>query len=333
MIKLYVFLSVLFVSTAQAYVPTVESLFRHGSNPDVLSNGLSITMVVKKVLPGEKAGNTVNDVALVQDTKVEDFFRLYFTKNQNEALKVSQTRYNNPSYSESALEHKIYYPNFNSYTIKPDLEHSEKGIFFGVLYSLALNNGAHMVNYLKALGIPVKLNEDIINREKVEFLANYKRYLVTVNKDRNARKSEVNPMRPDDSAAKDKAESIMGESMYVDLGQVKLGRDEGQVAWIVTAGAFEAVFSYKDRDLQRIKYKTSAGEYEIICKDYWLANGTHLLPRYILVKTFTGQQFQVEITNLRHYIEKDDDLVKRLKNWDLVLKGKESPTPRPEFLL
>jgi hypothetical protein len=53
----------------------------------------------------------------------------------------------------------------------------------------------------------------------------------------------------------------------------------------------------------------------------------------MLIKTFNGQQYQVEITNVRHYIEKEDDLVRRLKNWDQVLKGKESTELRPEFLL
>jgi hypothetical protein len=57
------------------------------------------------------------------------------------------------------------------------------------------------------------------------------------------------------------------------------------------------------------------------------------LPRYILVKDFKGESFQIELTNLRHYPEKEDDLAKRLKKWDLILKGKDSTEARPEFLL
>jgi hypothetical protein len=322
----------LFVSTANAYVPTVESLFRHGSNPDVVGNGLSITMIVKKIQPGEKENTTVNDVTLLKEEKPEDFYKVFFTK-AGDHLKVSQTRYNSNSFSEGSLEHKIYYPNFNAYTMKPSIEQAEKGIFFGLLHSLTLNNGAHLVNYLKSLGTPVKLNNDLINREKIDFLADYKRYLVTINKDRNAKKTEVNPMRPEDANARHRAEEIMGESMYVDTKQVTLSKDEGQIAWVVNAGAFEAVASYKERDIQRIKYKSAAGDFEIICKDYWLANGTHALPRFMLIKTFSGLSYQVEITNLRHYVEKEDDLIKRLKNWDQLLKGKESLDPRPEFLL
>lgn len=319
-------------SSVHAYVPTVESLFRHGANPDVTANGLSLTLVVKKILPGEKPGTSVHDVSLLKNEKAEDYYKIFFTKF-GDNLKVAQTRYTSSNFSEAALEHKIYYPNFSAYTIKPNIEQAEKGVFFGLLHSMTLNNGAHLVNYLKSLGVPVRLNTEIINREKVEFLADYKRYLVIISKDRNARKTEVNPMRPDDSAAMNRAEEIMNEPMYTDMKQVKLAKDEGTVAWTVNAGAFEAVVSYRNREVQKIKYKSAAGDFEVICKDYWLANGTHALPRFMLIKSFSGQNYQVEITNLRHYLEKEEDLIRRLKNWDQVLKGKESTEMRPEFLL
>lgn len=322
----------LFIASAHAYVPTVESLFRHGSNPEVSANGVSLTLVVKRIQPGESKSGSVNDASLLKEQRVEDFYKIFFTK-AGDSLKVAQSRYSNGSYSEGSLLHKTYYPNFNAFTIKPGVESAEKGVFFALLNSLVFNNGSHMVNYLKSLGVPVRLNNEIINREKVEFLADYKRYLVVINKDRNARKTEVNPMQPDDPAARERAQSIMGSSMYTDTKQVKLSKDEGQIAWVVNAGPFEAVASYKERDIQRVTYKSTAGDFEVICKDYWLANGTHALPRYMLIKTFNGEQFQIEITNLRHYVEKEDDLVKRLRNWDQILKGRESTEPRPEFLL
>src|SRR5690606_4534630 len=103
--------------------------------------------------------------------------------------------------------------------------------------------------------------------------------------------------------------------------------------WVVNAGNFEAVFSYKERDAQRIKFKSAAGDMEIILKDYYLANGTHAFPKFILIRTFSGEQYQLETLNLRHYAEKEEDMVKRLRNWDQILKGKESGDLRPEFLL
>lgn len=321
-----------FTSFAEAYVPTVESLFRHGSNPDVTANGISLTFMVRKIKLGERTGSALTDVSLLKDSKAEDYFKLFFNK-KDELLKVAQSRYNSSNFSEGSLIHKIYYPNFTAFTIKPSPVEAQKGIFFGLINALALNDGAHLVNYLKTLGVPVRLNDELINREKVEFLATYKRYLALIAKDRNAKKTEMNPMKPTDPAARERVDQIMDSPMYVDTGHVKLAKDEGNIAWVVKAKDFEGVVSYKEREISRIKFKSPAGDFEIICKDYWLADGVHSFPKYILVKTLNGEQFQLETLNLRHYNEKEDDMVKRLRNWDQILKGKESTELRPEFLL
>ncbi len=330
--KFVLFLSLISAS-AFAYVPPVESLFRHGGNPEISATGISVTMNVKRLEAGTKP-TTTHDVSLLKETKTDDFYRLFFSRsNTSETVKLAQTRYANNSFSEDSLEHKIYYPNFTPFTIRATAEQAEKGIFFALMSSLVLNDGSHLVNYLKALGVPVRLNNDLINREKLELMAEYKRYLVTINKDRNAKKNLSNPLRPDDSAARVAADKIMKEPMYVDLNQVKLAREDGQMAWSINAGTFEAVVSYKEREVQKIKFKSQLGDFEIICKDYWLANGTHSLPRYIIVRDFKGESYQVELTNLRHYNEREDDIVKRLNKWDQILRNKEASDPRPEFML
>jgi hypothetical protein len=326
----FFFLTLMMASQAMAYVPTVESLFRHGSNPDISSNGLSLTLIVKKM--DQQSKKPTEDDSTIEEKRQEDFYRIFFTQTSS-GLKVAQARYRNGTFSDSALEHKIYYPNFTPFTVKPDVEFIEKGLFYGLLNSMALNNGAHIVNYLKGLGVPVKLNSEIINREKITYLVAYKQYLVAINRDRAARKTETNPLRPEDAVSRERVEKVMKEPMYVNTQQVKLFRDEGEIVWQVAAGNFEATASYNHRDIQKIKYQTPAGEYLISCRDYWLLNGTHSMPRYIMIKTLKGESYQVEITNMRHYPEKEEDLVRRLKKWDEVLRGKESTDARPEFLL
>lgn len=315
-----------------AYIPTAESLFRHGSNPDVTANGVSITFSIKKIDTVAKAeGKT--DVSLLHETKSDDYFKMFYTKIGQDVWKIAQTRYENPSFNESSLLEKKYFPNFTSYTMKGTAEEAEKGIFQGMLISMIFNDGTFLINYLKSLGIPVKLNSEIINRQKVTYLASYKQYLFAINKDRTNRKTEINPLKPEDLATREKVDLAMNEPMYVDQKQVKLSRENGDISWLLNAEPFEAVISYKDKEIQRIKYKTQLGDYEIICKDYWLANGTHSLPRHIIVKDFKGEMLQVEILNLRHYLEKESDIISRLKKWDSILKGKESSEPKPPFVL
>lgn len=305
---------------ARAYVPTVESLFRHGGNAEVTANTVSMSLKVTRPMTGEEAQPT------------EDFYKLFITRSGTDAMKIAQTRYTNASYSESSLDHKTYFPNFTAFTMKPSADQVEKGLFFALVRSLVLNDGEHMVQYLKTLGVPVRLNKELINRDKIELLANYKRYLIATNRDR--KKVDANPLRPEDPSERARVEKLMDESLYVDTKNVKLSRENGEMAWLITAGAFEAVVSYDRRHPLRLKYKTGTGEFEILCQDYWLSNGTHYMPRLLTVKNISGETYQVEIGSFRHLTEKEDDTVRRLQKWDQILKGKESAgTPRPEFLL
>jgi hypothetical protein len=323
------FLFTLIISTqAIAYVPTVESLFRHGSNADVSTTGVSFTLALKKMTPGEEG-----KPHLPTDQKGDDYFKIFLTKMAGDNLKVAQARYTDNTFSESSLAHKIYYSTFSPYTLRPSVEQMQKGVFFALINSLAYNNGSHMVNYLKTLGVPVKLNSDLINREKIDYLASYKRYLVTINQNKALKKTESNPLRPQDAATRERVEAVMNESMYVDTKQVRLGKEEGEMAWFAEAGPFTAVFSYNTRDLLKLVLKSAAGEIEILCRNYGLLNGTHRFPRTMLIRDFSGDNYEVEVTDLRHYVERDDDVLRRQKKWDMILKGKESASPRPDFLL
>jgi len=329
MIKFLILGFLISISTF-AYVPTVESLFRHGSNPDLTTNAAMLTFAVRKADAHEERPSS--DTSLLKETKNEDFYRLYFSKYKDDALKISQTRYEDKSFSETSLMEKKYYPNFTQNSIRANAEESEKAIFHGVLRSIIFNEGSYILESLKRLGVPVKLNREILNKAKVELLASYKQYLITINKDKDARKTLENPLSPKAADQRDYVNNLMKESMYVDQDNVKIAKDDSDLGWMVNAGDFEAVFNYQTRDLVRIKYKTELGELEIQCKDYFLSNGQHRLPKYIILKDYKGEVFQIELMNLRHFNERETDLVKRLAKWDEILKGKTSDAPKPSFV-
>lgn len=322
------FLAFFLSLSAFAYVPTVESLYRFGGNPDVTANAAVISLVVRKIDAAQKA-----DDSLLREKTGEEFYRIYLTKAGSDTLKITQVRYTDGSFSDNSIDHKIYYPNFTPHTLKPSLEQMEKGLFYTLLHSMIFNNGSQLISYLKTLGVPVRHNADLINREKIEYLASYKRYLKSIGQNRAARKTEVNPLRPEDAAARERVESVMNESMYVDTGHVRLGKDEGKVAWLVTAGPFESVHAYDSRAVQKYKFKSAAGEYIVQARDFWMPNGTHFFPKYFLIRDFSGENYQVDVVDMKHFLEKEDDLIKRQRRWDQLLRGKESQAPRPEFLL
>lgn len=313
--------------SAHSYVPTVESLYRFGGNPEVTANAAVLSLVVRK-LESEGQGDS-----LLKENKSEGYYRLYFTKSTGDALKIAQVRFKESRFTDASLDHKIYYPNFTPRSLRPTLDQMEKGLFLSLLHSMIFNNGSQMISYLSGIGVPVKPNSEIINREKVDYLASYKKYLVNISNNRSARKTEVNPLKPEDPAARERVNRIMDESMYVDTGHVKLAKEEGKPAWAVSAGSFESVHAYESRAVLRYKYKTDAGEFTVIPRDYWLATGTHLFPKSFLIRNFRGENFEVDVVDYRHFLDKEEELIKRQKKWDQQLRSGMSSEPRPEFLL
>jgi hypothetical protein len=310
-------LFVFFISfSAFSYVPTVESLLRHGTNPDLAVNAMSISVAVKS-----------------EDGAREDFFKIYFHRPTRDVLRVAQARYSSGEFSDKSFLGKVYQSNVSPEIFKINGDDVARGLFFGILKSVLFNDGEFLVTYLKRLGAPVRLNAEILNRDKIELLASYKRYLFALNKDRSLRKTEANPLRPDDAPTRERVDRIMSEPMYVDMKQVALVREGNQMAWAITAGDFSAIVSHSEREIQKLKYKSASGEVEFQLLNYWRANGTHSVPRKMIVKDSLGSSFEVEILNLRHYGEREGDMAVRLKRWDSLPRSKEVGAPVPLFLL
>lgn len=315
----------LFSQAAWSYVPTVESLFRNGSNPDFNGNVAILNIKVTKVDPS----------GIIQDDKNmnSEYFRLYYTRTSDDVLKLNQFKYPDQSFTEDDFVHRTYYSNFNAFTLANQPSAVEKSLFYGVMQSLVLQDGQFLVNYLKSLGLPLKLNKEIINREKISLLAQYKQYMVTINQDKEARKTLENPLRPNDAEKREQVEKLMNESMYVDTQHVVLAKEGTEMSWKVNLEGFDASVSYDKRYLQKMSFKAQTGDVEFIFKDYGLVNATHVLPKYILIRDFNGENYQVEILNLRYASLNDSSFVKKLREWDQKAKTRNVEVLRPSFLL
>src|SRR5690606_7556519 len=267
------------IQSAWGFVPTVESLFRNGSNPDITGNVAILNLKITKMDPSgimQEASNAPTE-----------YFKIYYTK-LDEVYKLNQLKYTDESFDDKKIIHHSYYPNYNAFSFANQPAVTEKSLFYGVLNSLVLHDGQFLVSYLKSVGLPLRLNKEIINREKIQLLAQYKQYLVTINQDREARKTLENPLRPSDPNKREQAESIMNESMYVDTQQVKLSKDGGEMSWRVNVEGFDASVSYRKRYLQKITFKGAAGDLEFLFKDHALVNASHVLPKQILIRDFNG---------------------------------------------
>lgn len=311
---------------AWSYVPTVESLFRNGSNPDINGNVAIVNLKITKMDPSGMMQEEKNNPS--------EYYRVYYTKLSDEVIKLNQFKYSNDSFqNEGNIVHRAYYPNFNSYSLANQPNALEKSMFYGILHSLALQNGEFLVSYLKSLGLPLKLNKEIINREKIGYLAQYKQYLMTINQDKEVRKTLENPLRPSDPEKREKIEKIMNESMYTDTHQVTLAKDVGEMSWKVSVKGFEATVSYAKRYLQKLTFKGSSGDLEFLFKDYALINATHIMPKQILIRDLNGDNYQVDILGLRYSSFTDAAYVRKLKEWDKNIKPQSVEVLRPGFML
>lgn len=314
-----------YTQAALAFVPTVESLFRNGSNPDITGNVAILNLKISKMDPS----------GIIQDTSsmASEHYRVYYTKFSDDIYKLNQFKFSDDSFSDNKIVHLSYYPNFNAFSFANQPNAVEKSLFYGVLNSLVLQDGSFLVSYLKSLGLPLKLNKEIINREKIQYLAQYKQYLMTINQDKEARKSLENPLRPSDPAKREKVESVMNESMYIDTHQVKLSKDSGEMSWRVSVGGFDASVSYSKRYLQKVTFKGPSGDLEFLFKDYGLVNSNHVLPKQILIRDFNGENYQIEILSLRYSNLTENGYVKKLKEWDKAVKEQNVEVLRPGFML
>lgn len=320
------FLLLLFVTQLSwGYVPTVESLFRNGSNPDITGNVAILNFKISRMDPS----------GIIQDSSAfpKENYQVYYVKFNDEVYKLNQFKYSGDSFNEKDIVHHSYYPNYNAFSFANQPNAVDKSLFYGILNSLVLQDGSFLVSYLKSLGLPLKLNKEIINREKIEYLAQYKQYLITFNQDREARKTLENPLRPSDPAKREKVDSVMNESMYIDTQQVKLSKDSGEMSWKVSVGGFDASVSYNKRHLQKIVFKTQSGEIEFLFKDYGLVNANHVLPKQILIRDMHGENYQIEIVNLRYTNISENAYLRKLKEWDKTAREQSVEILRPGFML
>jgi hypothetical protein len=315
--RIFLFLSIYSFSVF-AYVPTVESLFRHGGNADVSSNSIVVNFKITKEVTESEANAE------------HAYFKIVMTK-AGDTLKISQAQFLDDSYSDSSMIHKAYNSNFSPFSIGEESAQVEKGLFWGLMKSIFFNDGKHIVNYLKTLGTDIKLNEEIINKSKINYLVEYKKYLILSSK--GSKRKDLNPLKPEDLQEKSKVEKTMSESMYADFDQVHLLKKGEELYWGVNANNFQAVFSYENRHPVKVKYRQGNLESDIECLNYFNFDGSHFSPKEIIVKTFDGEKFKIDLLNIKYFSEREEDLIRRLQRWDSLVKLKKDSVARPQFLL
>lgn len=319
--KFFILSLVLITFSAHAYVPTVESLFRHGANADVTSNALMVSAKVALVNPYAEKVEQVDGSAL--------WVKWVYNITPQGKLKLTQLIYRAASMTEASLVDKSYVAELSPQAFDSSPEMGERGLFISLMNSLLINDGSFMVNFLHNRGVNVQLNENIINQDKKNLLARYRAWLIRT-KGGRAAGAEPSPLAP--TADRDKVDKIMAAPMYADTQQVVLSRYQGDPAWQIKGETFEAWVSDATREVRQLILRTGAAEVDIQCRDYLLYGGTHSFPRQIVVKGQQDQFWQIDIIGLKHFNETGAELLARLRRHDQVLMQRRETVARPAFL-
>ncbi len=312
---------VLTVFSAHAYVPTVESLFRHGANADVTSNALVVSAKVALVNPYAEKIEQVDGSAI--------WVKWAYNITPQGKLKLTQLIYRAASMTEASLVDKSYIAELSPQAFAASPEMGERGLFISLMNSLLINDGSFMVDFLHNRGVNVRLNSDIINQDKRALLARYRAWLIRTKGGRDAG-SDPSPLAP--TVDREKAEKIMASPMYADTQQVTLSRYQGEPAWQVKTETFDAWVSDASREVRQLVLRTGAVEVDIQCRDYLLYGGTHSFPRQIVVKGQQDQFWQIDVLGLKHFNESAAELLARLRAHDQVLLQRRETVAKPAFL-
>jgi hypothetical protein len=321
MIKILVLF--LLTTSTYAYVPTVESLFRHGTNPEITHNAVSLSAKITPINPFAEKSEQAQGEPL--------WIRWVFHVAQNKKVKLSQLVYRSPNMNQANLVNKVFLTEFSPASFDQSPEMGERGLLFGLINSLVQNDGSFLVTFLKNRGVDVRLNEEIINIEKKSLLERYKSWLIKTKGGRVV-EGEESPLNPNNLIDKEKNQQIMEMPMYANTEQVELIRFQSEATWKVTAENFEALVSDANREIKQISLKHPSGESEIFCKDYIKYNGVHGLPRQVVFKNYRDQYFNIDISGVRYFNEKPQELVQRLKKYEEGFKQPKDPVIKPNFI-
>ncbi|MBY0516104.1 MAG: hypothetical protein K2P81_04300 [Bacteriovoracaceae bacterium] len=307
---------------AWAYVPTLESLLRHGANPDIGSNSVVLSAKLTQVNPfAEKA----------EQENASIWVKWVYNITAHGKLKLTQLVYRSSAMNDASLVDKKFISELSPLSFGDSPAKAELGAFLSSLNSLLINDGSFMVEFLKTRGASVKLNSELFDVEKRALLNRYKYWLVKTKGGREI-KDEESPLNPSSATDREKVDAILARPMYQDTGHITLSRHLGEPSWVAKGEMFDVWVGDSNRYLKEVTLKVGAAELNLQFRNYILFNGTHSLPRQIYIKNLQDQYWQVDLISVKGFSESSQDLIARLRRYDQILSQKREDVQKPDFL-
>jgi len=310
-----------------AAIPTMEGLFRNSINPDITDN-LIVVNVKASVKP-------VND-----DTSSDTaFYKILFNNTVGERKEDIIAKYATAE-MDNDLIIDVKFLLTESELLK-DMGKVARNFNFATLSMFTTNSSTLISKLLKQFDPEFTLNSELVNLEKKELFAKYKRYLI--NKKEYDKKTKqmkkdgatveesgaliepTSPLITEDEEEKKKIDGMLTGSIYNTQSHIKLSKDGAEFFWNIETDKLTAKFKNETHQLKSLKLNTGNEELNIIPNDYVTFKQYQLPKKYVFRNN--SQESVFEIINYYTFQSKSKAFTDRMGEYKKIIENTKYKQP------
>lgn len=326
----------LYSTFAIASIPLPESLFRNGSNQNITKSTVVVKFKVRDLSDqmqsseldpsvGEEGQVNISAGNQQQLMDKDKFYRLYFFSEGNQ-VSLLQVEYSQPAMRAKHIKRVVYEPNLMERLRKLSYD-LDKNLFYSTMMSQMLNRADGIINFLHSQGIRLKRNNELLDKEKLELLARYKKYLKLI---RATPTLPIrSPLRPKGSEARQQVDEIMGRPLYTPTEDVRLIKSRRRFYWLLDLSRFRAYFSNEEHQLSQLEYFYENKSFSMDLQDYILFDGVHELPKNITLQATNSKVYVMQSLDMAHIGWSQQSFQKKVSEMQNWQEKNNSSNPPP----
>ncbi|OUR92909.1 hypothetical protein A9Q84_20575 [Halobacteriovorax marinus] len=283
--------------------PSIEGLFRNPNSKAI--NGDLI--VIKALIQREET-----DLAKFEPR----FFKFIFSLEYEARIQFLQIEYKNGAMTKNGVMSTLFLNDLVPKVVNDEL--LERNLFYSFLIMYGLNKSDGMAGLLKKYSTMYMSNKDSLNQEKIELYDRYKKYLVAINNDETIKDDLQSPMESEDEEEKKRIAELKSTNMYVSNEKLKLEKIGNNFFLNLNIDGINARFTNEEHQLVSLKVTKGTTDVETYFSDYILFNGTHELPKHIMLKDQEKNIYNIRFLGYKIYTNKGDSLTKRALSYKKI---------------
>lgn len=321
-------LSVFLAVNSFGAIPTAEGLLRNPNNNDVTGNLILLNMsIVHKKMP------------ILTDDSVEkplgestlSHYKLLLNNEDRKVGELIQGQYYNSSFSDREIGRLETFKNI--FATEQGDQVVERELFYSLMMMFALNDSKMIGNFLKKYSPDFKLNNEMLNREKLKLLDDYKKYLTMIKADPSLKDHIKSPLVKESEEDQKKIKEIMDAPTYLENKNVELVKVGDKFFWKVRFDNGELTFSNEEHQLQEMHLNFNGKKIDVYALEYLLFDGQHEMPKKIKIETSEGHTFDISVLVYKDILSKNKSFAERVKDLKTLQAKEVSEKREPVYPL